>query len=349
MNRIENDLIQLNKNENLYGPPPECYDVVKNININDFIYYSREAVGVIESEISQMFDIPIDRIILGYGAEDIIKNLFTHYIFPGDKVLIPDKSWWYYISLVEQRDAEAVTYPLEIKGTQFETSVDTILHYEREMNPKLILVCSPNNPTGNSIDIDRFEEILKENKDRIVCLDEAYWGFSNVDTTKKIMEYLKKYDNLVVIRTLSKYFALAGIRIGFAFCGAKVKEQMKFYDKILGFNRISERLAITALRSPDYYKEITKNMNEDREKLYKELNEIPDIIAYKSDANFLLVKIPDRLKQPIDEQLKEKGIIIKFFTEASFPECARISLGTKEHNQIVLDTIEEKAMSKITA
>ncbi|MDH4127792.1 MAG: histidinol-phosphate aminotransferase family protein [Spirochaetota bacterium] len=340
------NIVHLNKNENLYGPSSECYEVLKDVSINDFIYYSRESVGAIEKEISARFKIPSDQIILGYGAEDIIKTLFTHYISHDDKVLIPDKSWWYYKSLVEQRDAKPIIYPLDERENEFITSVDTLLRFEDEIKPKFTLVCSPNNPTGNSIDIIRFEEILKKNKDRIVCLDETYWGYSKKDTTETVINYLKKYDNLVVIRSFSKYYALAGIRIGYAFCGAKAKKVMKFYDKILGFNKISENLAIAALKSDTYYKKITKAIVDDRENLYREINNIPGVTAYKSEANFILVKIPNELKESIDKALKAKGYHIKLFTEDSFSDCARISLGTTEHNQVILKTIKERVLAQ---
>ncbi len=343
-----NKLVQLNKNENLYGPSPKCYNVVRDITVDDFIYYSRDSVGAIQKQISQQFNLPADQIILGYGAEDIIKTLFTHYVQAGDKVLIPDKSWWYYTSLVEQRDAEPVIYPLEERDTEFITNVDTLLQYEKEISPKMILVCSPNNPTGNSVDINDFERLLKANRDRIICLDETYWGYASQDTTDTLMGYLAKYDNLIVIRSFSKYYALAGVRIGYAFCGQKVKKHLKFYDKILGFNRISEKLVVTALQSEGYYKEITQDIVEDRERIYREINEIPGLTAYKSDANFLLLKIQEDLKQPLDKQLRAKGLQIKFFTEKAFPNYARFSLGTQEHNQIVLETIKEKVLSKST-
>ncbi len=347
--KSEQEMIQLNKNENLYGPSPLCYDVIKNVSVDDFIYYSRESVGKIEQEVSKIFNIPTDQVILGYGAEDIIKNIFTHYVFPGDKVIIPDYSWWYYTALVKQRDAEPFTYAITAEGTEYKADVDNILQLKRELNPKLILICSPNNPTGDALDINELEKILEENKnngDKVICLDETYSGFSSVDTTAKVMEYLQKYENFVVIRSFSKYYALAGIRIAFAFCGKKAKESLKFFDKILGFNRLSEELAIAALRSEDYYKKIVKIMIEDREQMYQDINKIPGFTAYKSEANFILAKMPAELKKPLDEALKEKGFIIKFFKEASFPDCVRISLGTREQNQIVLETIKEQALVK---
>lgn len=348
-NKLQEKLTLLNKNENLYGPSPECYDVIKEVSINDFIYYPRDSIGVIEKEISKMFNLPSDRIILGYGGEDILNALFSHYIFPGDKVLFSDKSWWYFKTLTEQREGIPIFYPMEIFETEYKTDVETILRFEQEQKPKLILICSPNNPTGNSIDIDQLELLLRENRERIICLDEAYWGFTANDTTEKIVEYVNKYDNLMVIRSFSKYYALAGIRIGYALCGRKVKKAVKFHKNTLGFNKISENLAIAALQSQEYYKKIARAIIEDREKIYQELNEIPGITAYKSEANFILIKVLEELKQPIDQQLKEKGILIKFFTEASFPNCARITLGTQEQNRLILETIKEEVLAVSTA
>ena len=341
-------MVQLNKNENLYGPSPKCYEEIKNITVDDFIYYSRDSIGVIEKKISDTYQFPTEGIILGYGAEDIIKSLFTHYIFPGDKVLIPSKSWWYYKSLVEQRKAEPVTYPVEASGTKYTTNIDSILSLREEHKPKFILICSPNNPTGNSVDIIRLEEVLKANPDRIVCLDETYWGYSHKDSSPVIMEYLKKYPNFVVIRSFSKYYALAGVRVGFAFCGSEVKNNMMFHSNILGFNRISEKLVLAALGSSDYYESITQKIIKDRDRLYQELNQIPGLTAYESDANFLLVEFPAELINPVDELLKEKGLQIKFFTEEDFTNCARISMGTDVQNEIVLQTIKAKCLTGST-
>ncbi len=334
-------LVQLTKNENQYGPSPKCYDIIKNLTVEDYIFYSRESVGVIENEISKSCQLPAEQIILGYGAEDIIKNLFTHYIFPGDNVLIPDLSWWYYKALVEQRDAKPFMYPQSEAGTEYTLNIDDILRMEKELKPKFTLICSPNNPTGNSIDLKDFEKLLQMNKDRIVCLDETYWGYST-DTTEVLKELLKKYDNLVIIRSFSKYYALAGIRIGYAFCGSKVKSHMKFYDKILGFNRISEKLVLAALSDKEYYLKINQMIIEDRDMLFKEINKLSKIIAYKSDANFLLIKVPSELSKPIDQLIKDRGLQIKFFSEPSFIDYARISIGTKEHSKIILSSIQEK-------
>ncbi len=347
MKKTGQNMIQLNKNENLYGPAPDCYDVVKNISIDDFIYYSRSSIGVIEQEIAKRFNISVEDIILGYGAEDIIKTLFTLYISQGDNVLLPAKSWWYYNTLVEQRNANPINYPLDQKGTEFITNIKTILEYKKKYNSKLILVCAPNNPTGNYVDLNELEELLKVHKDGIVCLDETYWGFTNEDTTNKIIELLEKYSNLIVVRSFSKYYALAGVRIGYAFSKAEVRDRMKFYNKILGFNRISERLAVAALNSNGYYGQVVKSIIKDREMLFHELNKIDGITAYKSSSNFILVKIPNKIQKPLDSELKKEGIIIKFFTEPSFIGYARISLGTEIHNQTVLSIVNKLTLKKM--
>jgi histidinol-phosphate aminotransferase len=250
---------------------------------------------------------------------------------------------------VEQRNANPINYPLDQKETEFITNIDTILEYKKQYSPKLILVCAPNNPTGNYVDLNELERLLKNHKDGIVCLDETYWGFTKEDTTPKIIELLQKYSNLIVIRSFSKYYALAGVRIGYAFCGAKVKDTMRFYNKILGFNRISENLAVAAFNSNGYYSKIIKSIIKDRETLYNGLNKIDAITAYKSSANFILVKMPNKIKKPLDNELKKEGIVIKFFTEPSFTDCARISLGTEVHNQIVLDTVNKLVLNKTLA
>ena len=143
----------------------------------------------------------------------------------------------------------------------------------------------------------------------------------------------------MVIRTFSKYYALAGIRIGYALIGGNLTKLANLANRYLGYNLLSEKIALAALDSPDYYEDIAKKMNNDKELYYQELGKIPGFTVYKSDANFVLVEIPSEIKESLKKFLTDRGLIIKFMNEEVINSHLRITLGTQEENRMVIDAI----------
>jgi histidinol-phosphate aminotransferase len=203
---------------------------------------------------------------------------------------------------------------------------------------KLVLISSPNNPTGNRLELDQLNFILHKMNDSVVVLDEAYSGFDEKYVTDPA-DLVRKYPNLLVIRTFSKYYALAGIRTGFAFPGANLDKILLLSARYLGFNRVSEKIAIAALDSPEYYTTISRKMEEDKEMLVALLNEYQGFRAFRSYANFILVKIPSEIKSSLNKYLTENNIIVKFMNEDGLDSHIRITLGTHTQNSMLLKLI----------
>jgi histidinol-phosphate aminotransferase len=338
--------ILLDRNENNYGPAPACFEVLEKAGQNLFSNYTDAYKRGVKSALSERFaadfDIAEERILLGYGAEDILKQLVQCYLGPDEKLMIPAFSWWYYKAIADEVGGTNVEYPL-IKGDDsFYYNIDSMLSLVNSEKPKLVFLSSPNNPTGNSISAEDLETVLSQMKDTIVALDEAYW----YDTKHEHAKYLvDTYPNLVVIRTFSKYYALAGIRIGYALIGKNLTKLANLANRYLGFNLISEKIALAALDSPEYYEDIAKKMNSDKELYYQELGAIPGFTVYKSDANFVLVEIPSEIKDALKKFLTDKDLIIKFMNEEVLNSHLRITLGTQEENRMVIDTIKEFSAS----
>jgi len=334
--------ILLDRNENNYGPAPACFKVLENVGQNLFSNYTDAYKRGVKSALSERFaadfGIAEERVILGYGAEDILKQLVQCYLGPGQKLMIPTFSWWYYKAIADEVGGINVEYPLVKGADRFYYDIDSMLSLIDTEKPKLVFLSSPNNPTGNSISADELETVLSHTKDTIVALDEAYW----YDTTHEHAKHLvNTYPNLVVIRTFSKYYALAGIRIGYALIGNNLKQLANIANRYLGFNLISEKIALAALDSPDYYGQIANKMNADKEHYYRELGNIPGFTVYKSDANFVLVEIPSDIINSLKKYLVDRGLIIKFMDEEAINSHMRITLGTQEENRKVIDAIKE--------
>ena len=333
-------MILLNKNENQYGPAPECFEIMKEMKIDVMNSYPRYEVSILKDELSKYFDIQKDRIILSYGAEDLLRQLYYHFLMKNDTVLMSEKSWYYYRNLSNYVGANLQFYPNMINEHKYYVDIERILTSEKLYKSKMLVICSPDNPTGNGISYDELEAILENKKDGIVLFDEAYWGFS--DSNNQMMSKLiNKYKNLIILRTFSKYFALAGLRVGFAFCGDYIKELINHNERLLGFNRVSEQICISALKAKDYYSDINKKIFEDRNLLISEINKLDGYKAYSSKANFFLADIPDKNRENLKKSLEKNEIVIKFLNEPGFQKSARITVGTREQNHLLLSAFKE--------
>ena len=233
-----------------------------------------------------------------------------------------------------------VEYPIVKGKDSFEYDIDVLLKIYNKEKPKVVFISTPNNPTGNKIEIDQLERVLDNTTDAVVVLDEAYLYF-NLNTDEKIKEYINKYPNILVLRTFSKYYALAGARIGYGLAGERLKKLIKYSHRYLGFHRLSDRLALAALDSPEYYQGITNKMEADKETFYNELNALDGFNVFKSYANFILVEIEEQIKEPLKKFLTERNLIIKFMNEPVLNHHLRITLGTQEQDRLLLDAIKE--------
>ena len=203
----------------------------------------------------------------------------------------------------------------------------------------MLLLASPNNPTGNSLTSEEIGRIMENiPSDTMVLIDEAYASFMNMDTGY-IAPLVNKYNNLIISRTLSKFYGLPGLRVGFGFIGKGHDQFESYVNKYLGYNRFSEAVALAALDSDEHYRKVADDMEWGRQLYKKELGSLPGFKVYKSVANFILIKYPAEIKDALMEALKVQDYKIKFMSDKGLESCLRITLGRKEQTQTVVDTI----------
>jgi histidinol-phosphate aminotransferase len=345
--------LYLDRNESQTGPCPEVYKFLKKVDLDHLSWYSRDFQLGIKSRLSKRiaddFDFDEKQVILSYGSEDLLKQIIHCYVNPGDKILIPREAWWYYKKVASERGGNNVEYPMK-KGTldgipYFLYDVDDMINIYRQTNPKVVVIASPNNPTGNMIDTDSLKRFLDATKDTITMIDEAYWGFGSTDNSY-VKPFVDEYPNLVICRTFSKFFALAGFRIGFAFAGKNLDVLINFTTRYLGYNRVSERLGEICLDNIKWYLKIGKQYEKDKEMMYDEFFKLKGFTPYKSFANFMLVDIPMEIRKELKEYLNERNLLIKFLDEEAFRSEARISLGTHKENKLLMNTIKKFCKEK---
>jgi histidinol-phosphate aminotransferase len=342
----EKDIIYLDRNENQYGPAPACFEALKADNFKNLSEYSRDFSRGVKSALSERlandFGVPEKNILLGYGGEDILKQAVHCYIGKGEKIMIPSYSWWYYKKIADEKEGIKIEYPIVEGEDSFYYDIEGMLKIYEKEKPKLVLISSPNNPTGNRLEIDQLKMILRKIKDAVVIIDEAYALFYNKDNAH-LKDIISEFPNVLIIRTFSKYYGLAGIRIGFVLMGDNHADFSLFSARYLGYNRLSEQIAIAALDSSDYYDEMSDKMVADTKTFIKEFNKMEGFKAYKTYANFILVKIPEEIKDDLKKYLTNRNMVVKFMAEDGLFNHLRITIGTQEQNRMLLNMIKSFA------
>jgi len=338
------EIIYLDRNENNYGPAPKCFEVIKNVDFKRLSWYTRahekHIKGDLSSRLARDYNVPESRVVMGYGGEDLLKQVVHCHLVEGEKLFVPTFSWWYYKSIADEVGGITLEFPLEAGNESYIYNVGGLLEMYDQHHPKIILLSTPNNPTGNTLEHDELKQILEHTKESIVVLDEAYAMFKTTDLSY-VTDLVNQYPNLIVLRTFSKYYALAGIRVGFGIMGEGLSKFERFSSRYLGYNRLTEQVALAALDSSDYYEEITAKMNADKDMLYKEFSKLPGFKPYKSDANFILVDMKKDEMAGLKKYLVERNLIIKFMSEEVLNSQLRITIGTQDENAKLVAAIKE--------
>ena len=340
----------LDRNEFNYAPSQEVVEALKNFDINKLCFYTRiydeGKKSILSVYLSETYGIDEPQVLLGYGGEDILKQAVHYFLTQEDgnkTMLIPKFSWWYYKSIADEVDGHTLQYPLYEDGNTFKYDFAAMKEMVQRENPKVLLIASPNNPTGNGLTPAELDALLAELPvTTIVLVDEAYASFVSTDT-----DYIKmlvdKYPNLIISRTLSKFYGLPGLRMGFGFMSKELANFGKYSNKYLGYNRISEDIAIAALKSDAHYRNIARLMNESRACFEAEIGTLPGFKVYESVANFVLIKYPIVLKERLQKAFADEDYKVKFMNEPDINTHLRITLGRPEQNRIVIDTIKKIA------
>ena len=337
----------LNRNEVAYGPSPSVAKAIRQFDVRMSPFYFDGYYGsLLLPELAKKFKLPFERVSIGYGIEFFLRSIFDECASHKDIILTNDLHYGYYSAYAEAKHIRLVTFGLIDRGNRFEFDIDDCLAKIKKIKPRIVLITSPNNPTGNSIGPPDLAKVLHATKtarkDALVVLDEAYRGFKKKDDERAMLALLNRFDNLVILRGFSKRFALAGLRIGFALWGKRAKATIRFDNLYLGGSRLLEEIAVAAIRSEPYYRKLSKWIIAEREQFIARVNRLQNFTPYHSDANFVLVKIRKPAIVPFKKRIAPLKVqISKFIT----PQFLRVSIGF--HKDIVqfmkiLESIDEK-------
>jgi histidinol-phosphate aminotransferase len=286
----------------------------------------------LKKEINNMTGISIENIFIGNGSDEVIDLLFRVFCNPSvDKALTFTPSYGMYDVSAGINDVELIRVAL---NDVFEIDYKAVQGYLSDPNLKLILICSPNNPTGNCSDFKTVQKII-ENFNGIVLIDEAYINFSS---KKSFTELINKYPNLIVIQTMSKAWGLAAARIGMAYGNNKIIDLLNKVKPPYNISRLNQESAIEAMQKKDEFITRKEQILKNKAKLYSDLKSLGSIKKiYPSDANFFLVECTDA--DEVYSVLVKKNIIVRNRNNV-VQNCIRITVGTAEENQSLIEELK---------
>lgn len=322
-------IVKLASNENPYGASPEAIKAFKSFD--KLHVYPQRDPPELKEKIARYLGVDVNKIVLGAGIDGILENIFKLVVAEGDEIINSVPSFLYYPILV------SISNGKEIRLQRREDHSIDVEKVKESINrrTKLIMVCSPNNPTGNIEDIEEIRG-LAETTDALIFIDEAYAEFSS-----KNMLSLSEYENVVIGRTFSKAFGLANLRLGYAIIPQQLKEYFYRVSTPFPFSTPAQMAAMAALDDIQYLRMVVDKTVQERTRITRKLREL-GIKVYPSESNFVFAELPVE-SSVLFEKLLRKGVIIRDCS--SIKGCnryhVRISVGKEEENEMLLQAMEE--------
>ena len=288
----------------------------------------------LKTVISKNKNINVNQVVFGNGTDEILDLIVRVFCNPNkDKIITLPPTYGMYDVIAKTNGVENIEIPLK---SDFSIDTDKILDLKTS-NIKILFLCSPNNPTGNSFEINVLDNLIKK-FNGIVVVDEAYIDFSS---QKSLTNLIDKYENLIITQTMSKAYGMAGIRLGMGFSNEKIISYINKIKPPYNINILTENKALEELKKVNEIKSNVNSILNQREKLISSLEKLDFIEKiYESDANFILIKVDNADLRY--NQLLKKGIIVRNRTNQYLCQnCLRITIGTKIENNSLIKTLNE--------
>jgi len=327
------NLTKLNTNENPYHPSPVVMEAMRCAVNDDLRLYPPPNADLLKQTIADYFQLTPAQVFVGNGSDEVLAHVFNGLFRQAQPILFPDISYSFY-------PVYCGLYAIEFNKIPLAEDFTLNLDDYRRANGGIIFP-NPNAPTGRLLALDAIESLLQENSDSVVVVDEAYIDFA--DANASAVSLIDQYDNLLVVQTMSKSRALAGLRIGYALGSAHLVEGLEriknsFNSYPLGHVQLAA--AVASFNDRDYFEATRKQVISSRELLVDQLETL-GFEVLPSAANFVFARHGAYLGADLTRSLRQQNIIIRHFNKPRIDEFLRITVGTPEQNQQLIAALTE--------
>ena len=320
------DVIRLNANENPYGPLDKVSAALSGLPLH---LYPDPNQRKLRAALGEYTGQPVERIMAGAGGDEIIDLLMRLFIAPGQKVLDCEPTFGMYSFSARLAEAEIVSVP---RNSTWDIDIPAMLEAIDD-SARIVFLASPNNPTGNLLTERDARALLKTGV--IVCVDETYYEFSG----STLCPLLDEYENLVILRSFSKWAGIAGLRVGYAIASSELIGHLMDIKQPYNINIAGEAAVLAALEHRVELLERAATLIEQRKRLEAVVDEFPGISYYPSEANFLLCRFERRTAEEAYVGLAQRGIFVRRFPQTVLDSSLRISTGTPEQTDLLIDAL----------
>ncbi|NMB54170.1 MAG: histidinol-phosphate transaminase [Leptolinea sp.] len=333
-----NQITKLDANENPYGPSPLVRQALAELDsIN--IYPDPES-RVLRSRLSEVYDVPFENILTGSGADELIDLLVRVVVEPGDRVINCVPTFGMYDFDTALNFGVCLNIP---RRSNFSLDMKAIEKAVKKEQPGIIFACSPNNPDGRRLTGEETDFLLS--LPALIVLDEAYIEFTqqngDLGVNNSLIRQVTVRDNLIVLRTFSKWAGLAGLRIGFGVFPTWLMDSLWKAKQPYNVNVAASAAACASLQDRDYLADNVSKIQAERSRLYQKLLAIPGITPFPSQSNFILCKVDGKSARDVKTELAAKGVFIRHYENALLRDYIRISVGRPGDTDILIRQLEE--------
>ena len=326
--------IKMASNENPLGPSPKAIEAIKNC-LNTLHRYPDANSFLLKEQLSKKLGIPQGCIIPSNGSNEILELLSKVFLRPGHEVIIPEPTFSLYAKFTQAMDGIPIRVPLKSFCIDLRTVLEKI-----SPRTKIIFINNPNNPTGTIIKKEEFEEFINYIPENIIIvLDEAYAEFVETSDFPHGKNYLDAQRWIIVLRTFSKVYGLAGLRIGYGLAPQELTHYLNKVRQPFNVNSLAQVAALAALEDNEHFEKTLQIVSEGRQYLYQQLQNL-GVKYITSQSNFIMIYLGEKCPR-MYEFLLRMGIIVRPLTSFGFPEHIRLSIGKPEENKRFIDTLKK--------
>lgn len=326
-----NALIKLDANENPFGLLPEAKAAIANLSVMH--QYPDADSTKLRKILAQYHQVHFKNIVVGAGEDELLQLLGNMVLTPGDTLLDCTPTFSMYAFNARLIQANIVTAP---RNEDFSLDLELIEKIVAEKKPKMLILANPNNPTGNLSSKEEIARLL--DLPLLVVVDEAYIDFAPEGSS--VMDWVANYENLIVLRTFSKFGGLAGLRVGYGVFPNGFASLMMQVKQPYTTSVPAQGAALATMQNISQLKANAKRITAERDRFFEVLQEMEGVEPYPSVTNFILCKVTGMSNLELRNALRQQGILIRYYTQGPLKNCVRITIGTREQMDRVIEAMK---------
>ncbi|WP_335873048.1 histidinol-phosphate transaminase [Bacillus sp. 2205SS5-2] len=333
------EIRKMSENENVYGCSPFVKEKLPAY-FGEMHYYPDGMARDLAIKVSEQLGVHVENLVFGNGSDEVIRLLTRAYISAGDEAVMADVTFPRYKTNVFLEEGVSITVPLK-EGTHDLTRMLASITNKT----KMIFVCNPNNPTGTVVGKKELLTFIKAVPNHVlVIIDEAYFEYVTTEDYLETIPLVQDFSNLVILRTFSKIYGLASLRIGYGVMDKKVVRELQKVKDVFNVNQLAQFAAVEALKDQDFIESCSRKNEEGRLFLEKELKKL-HVDFFPSQSNFMMVKFAQR-GDGISDELLKRGIIVRAGTLLGYDDTIRVTIGSIEDNEAFIKVLSEILMDE---